>query len=129
MLLKRIYFICLLLGTMLLFVLSSLSLYETSENHSGSLSIPDITYFFQIVLYIFFLLMILLSNVMYFSLSKTIYLLITLVIFLIFLDFYWVIIKHEYLLTGFFSLGAIFLIILNYYVLRNYFKPVKEKKK
>jgi L-asparagine transporter-like permease len=116
-----------LLGTMVLFVLSALSLYEISENHSTNLSIPEVTYVFQIVLYIFFFVMILLSNIMYFSLSKTIYLLISLIIFLAFLGFYWLIIKHEYFMTGFFSFGAIFLVILNYYILRNYFKPIKEK--
>lgn len=127
MLLKRIFFIFMLLGTMVLFVLSALSLYEISENHSTNLSIPEVTYVFQIVLYIFFFVMILLSNIMYFSLSKTIYLLISLIIFLAFLGFYWLIIKHEYFMTGFFSFGAIFLVILNYYILRNYFKPIKEK--
>jgi hypothetical protein len=128
MLLKRIFFICLLIGMLLLFVLSALSLYETSESHSSSFSFPDITYFFQIVLFVFFCLMILLSNIMYFSLSKTIYLLITLLIFLVFLDFYWVMIRNRYLLAGFFSFGAIFLVILNYYILRNYFKTDKDIK-
>jgi hypothetical protein len=127
MLLKRIFFICLLLGTLVLFVLAALSLYEISENHSTTLSIPEIGYYFHIVLFVFFLLLILLSNIMYFSLSKTIYLLITLVIFLVFLDFYWIMIKDQYLLAGFFSFGAIFLVILNYYILRNYFNTSKEK--
>jgi hypothetical protein len=64
---------------------------------------------------------------MYFSLSKTIYLLIFLIIFLVFLNFDWVVIKHKYWMALFFSFGAIMLIIMNYYVLRNYFKPVKDK--
>jgi hypothetical protein len=127
MLLKRIFFICLLLGTLVLFVLAALSLYEISENHSTTLTFPEVGYYFHIVLFVFFLLLILLSNIMYFSLSKTIYLLITLVIFLVFLDFYWIMIKDRFLLAGFFSFGAIFLVILNYYILRNYFNTSKDK--
>jgi hypothetical protein len=53
--------------------------------------------------------------------------LITLVIFLVFLNFYWIIIMHNYPIAGFYSIGGIFLVTLNYYILRNYFKTVKEK--
>ena len=69
---------------------------------------------------------------MYFNLGKTIYLLITLMVFLLFLDFYWFIIqaastKGAYIKGAFSSAVAVFLVILNYYVLRNYFKPIKDR--
>lgn len=129
MILKRIYFICLLLGTLLLFVLSAIALQVLSEDPTGAINIPGITYYFQITIYSFFVILLILSNIMYFNLGKTIYLLITLLIFLLFLDFYWFFIKLAYDKGSFFSCIAIFLVILNYYLLRNYFKPVKDKKK
>jgi len=122
MILKRIYFICLLIGTLILFVLSAFSMYELPDN-------PSITYNFQIINYSFFIILLFLSNVMYFKLGKTIYLLISVVIFLLFLDFYWIIIQVAYIRGAFFSTVAIFLVTLNYYVLKNYFKPVKVKSK
>jgi hypothetical protein len=128
MILKRIFFICLLIGTLILFVLSAITLQVLSEDHSGIINLPGIAYYFQVSIYSFFVILLFLSNIMYFNLGKTIYLLITLLIFLLFLDFYWIFIKLAYYKGGFFSLVAIFLVILNYYILRNYFKPVNDKK-
>jgi len=134
MILKRIFFIFLLLGTLVLFVLSAITLQVLTEDQGGMITIPGITYYFQLSIYSFFVILLILSNIMYFNLGKTIYLLITLLIFLIFLDFYWFFIEHTfyqvehvYYKGAFFSCVAIFLVFLNYYILRNYFKPVKVK--
>lgn len=129
MILKRIYFIFLLIGTLILFVLSAIALQVVSEDQNGMGNLPGITYYFQISVYTFFVILLILSNILYFNLGKTIYLLITLFIFLLFLDFYWFFIKFSYYKGSFFSCVALFLVILNYYILRNYFKPAKDKKK
>lgn len=127
MILKRIYFIFLLIGTLILFVLSAITLQVLSADQNGMGNSPGISLYFQISIYTFFVILLILSNIIYFNLGKTIYLLITLFIFLLFLDFYWFFIQFSYYKGAFFSLVALFLVILNYYVLRNYFKPVKDK--
>ena len=121
MLLKKIYFISLLLGTLFLFVLSAISM-------NGVPASQGVDNYFQFIVYSFFVILLVLSNIMYFNLGKTIYLLISLIMFLFFLDFYWIFVKSSYPKAAYFSSIAIFLVVLNYYLLRNYFKSAKHKK-
>jgi hypothetical protein len=135
MAIRKFFLISSMLGIVLLFILSFLTISNMPSSTEMELQVRVATIssyllnYFNLALFIFLLF---LSNIIYFRLNRTIYLLYTVLIFLVFEGFYWFFINNtsHHLIKGTFIGGiSLFLVVFNYFLLKSYFKSKSKTEK